>query len=180
MSPKRFFYIMSGILAVILLAGGAAYYYASQNLRAGTTELSQRLADEKLADQKLSSLEDLQKQYERLKPSMPAIYAALPDQKLQSQIAVQLRAIAASSGMALDTLTFPASSAPGPTSQTVKTGDMLATPVTFQLKGNYAQLQRFLDQQEHLNRYSSITSLAITNSDKALSYDITLNVFIKP
>jgi Tfp pilus assembly protein PilO len=180
MNPKKFFYVLAGLLAALVIAGGAAYYLASQSLHTGTVTLSHQLGDEQIVDQKVSQLEDLDKQYQRLKPSIPAIFDALPDQKLQSQIALQLRSIAGSSGMKLDTINFTASTAPGPVSQTVQAGSILAVPVTFQLKGSYDQLQRFLDQQEHLNRYSSITSLGITSSGSSLSYDITLNVFIKP
>ncbi len=181
MNAKKFFFVMSGLLAIIIVAGGAAYYYASKNLHDGTQELAQKLGDEQLADDKLAQLQDLQKQYERIQPMIPAIYAALPEQKLQSQIAVQLRSIASASGMKLDTLNFSASTTPGPTSQTVQAGSILAVPVTFQLSGTYDQLQQFLNRQEHLSRYSSITSLAISAGDtSSLSYDITLNVFIKP
>jgi Tfp pilus assembly protein PilO len=180
MSAKRFFMILLGVLAVILIAGGAGYYFASRSLHEGTSQLSQRLADEQLADEQLANLEDLKKQYERLQPLIPVINNALPDQKNQSRIAVQLHNIADQSGMRLDTLSFPASTTPGPLSQTVKEGDVLAIPVTFQLTGSYEQLQHFLTSQENLDRYTSITSLNINQTPKGLTFDINLSVFMKP
>lgn len=180
MSTKRFFYILCAITAGLLIVGGVAYYYASRNLQAGTSELSRRLADEQLADAKISDLQDLESQYQRLKPLIPVIYAALPDQKNQSQIAIQLRNIASQSGMTLDSLSFAASTSPGPISQTVKVGDVLAVPISFQLGGSYAQLQTFLNLQEHLNRYTNMTSLTISGTDNQLKFDVSLNAFVKP
>ncbi len=183
MTPRRFNYILAAIFCAILLAGGGAYYLASQNLSEGTKKLSQRLADEQLADQKITALTDLQQQYNRLKPLIPVINNALPTEKNQSRIAIELRNIASQSGMNLDSLTFPSSAAPGPLSQTVKVGDVLAVPVSFQLLGTYEQLQHFLTRQENLDRYTSMTSLGITaqsGSGGRLNFDVTLNVYMKP
>lgn len=182
MKSKRIFYVLCATLILFVVGGGATYYFASTTLSAGTQELSQRLADEQLANQKLDDLADLDKQYKRLEVVMPRIYDALPDQKLQSKIGVQLRNISAQSGMSLDSLTFPASTAPGPVSQTVKVGDVLAIPVTFQLTGTYEQLRQFLSLQESLDRYTNVTSLNISSgpNSKTLTFDVSLNVFMKP
>ncbi len=180
MSTKRFFYILCGIMAALILIGGVAYYFANKNLASGTVELSRHLADEQLADQKISDLQDLDAQYQRLKPLLPVINEALPNQKNQSQIAIQLRNIASQSGMTLDSLTFTSSTAPGPISQTVKVGDVLAVPISFQLGGSYDQLQAFLNLQEHLNRYTNMTSLTISGANNQLKFDVSLNAFVKP
>lgn len=180
MTPKRFFYLLCGLLAIILVGGGGAYYYASTALAASTQAYSRRLADDSLTDQRISNLDDLQQQYRRLTPLLPVVYNALPSSKDQSTIALQLHDIAAASGMSLDSLNFNASSAPGPTSQTIEVGDVLAIPITFQLKGSYEQLQAFLQQQENLSRYTSITSLAISGSGDNLSFAINLEAFMKP
>ena len=183
MSPKRFFYILCGIVACLVLVGGGGYYFASKMLHERTSALSKKMAEDQAAEQKLSQLGDLQKQYKRLGPILPAIEEALPANKEQSKIALQLRNIAAQSGMNFAGVTFPASTAPGPTSQTVPVGAVLAIPVTFQLQGSYDQLQSFLKQQENLSRYTSVTSLAITADPKnpnKLSFDVSLNVYMKP
>jgi Tfp pilus assembly protein PilO len=179
-TPKRFFFVLCGILCLLIVAGGIAYYYASASLASRTRTLSQRLADENLADQHISDLSDLKDQYNRLLPLVPVIYAALPNQKDQSAIALQLHDIAAASGMNLNSLTFNASTIPGPTSQTIPSGSVLAIPITFQLQGSYNQLQEFLQKQESLNRYTSVTSLGISGSGNSLSFAITLNAFVKP
>lgn len=182
MSPKKFFYVLCGIAAVVVLGGGAGYYLASQALKAETANLSRRLADEQAGEQQLSSLDDLQKQYERLTPLLPVVNSALPNEKNQSTLALQLRNIAEQSGMNLTGLTFSASTQPGPTSQTIPDGAVLAIPVSFKLAGTYDQLQQFLGLQEHLDRYTSVTSLTISsdNTSSKLSFDIALNAFLKP
>lgn len=182
MKAKQLFFVLCVVLAVFIAAGGATYYFASVTLSSGTTELSERLADEQLANKKLDDLADLEKQYKRLEAVMPKIYDALPDQKLQSKIGVQLRNISQQSGMNLDSLTFPASTAPGPISQTIKVGDVLAIPVTFQLTGTYDQLRQFLGLQETLDRYTNVTALNISSgpNSKTLTFDVSLNVFMKP
>lgn len=180
MKPRRFFFILSGLLAFMLVAGGGGYYFASMNLEKGIGDLSKRLGDKQLSEQKLADLDDLQKQHERLKPMMPIIYNALPTEKEQSKIAIQLRNIARASNMELDGLNFAASSAPGPTSQTVPVGDVFAVPITFTLYGSYSQLQAFLQRQEKLDRYTTVTGLDISESESSLSFNITLNTFVKP
>lgn len=181
MSPKRFFYILCGLLGIILVVGGLSYYYATINLSQTTAQLSQRLADEEVADENLASLQNLNKQYKHLAPELQAINQALPDEKKISQIALELHDIASNSGMSLDSLTFAASTKPGPTSQTVAAGSSLAIPITFQLVGSYNQLQAFLQRQERLKRYTSVTSLDISTSDSgSLAFNITLDAYVKP
>ncbi|TAK89201.1 hypothetical protein EPO04_03840 [Patescibacteria group bacterium] len=181
MSAKKLFYALCGLLVVIIAAGAYGYYYVSQELYRDTATLSQRLADEQIVDKKLDTLTQLQQQYRQLEPTITKVYDALPVEKQQSRLALQLREIAGVSGMTLDSLTFSPSTVPGPTSQTVKVGDILAVPVTFQLIGTYDQLQRFLQLQENLGRYTNVTSLNISSgTSKSLTFDVTLNAFLKP
>ncbi len=181
MSPQRLCYILCGLLGLLILGGGLGYYWSSQRLSEGMVELSQNLASSQIADETLSQLAGLRHQYKLLEPSLPLINNALPAEKNQSKIALQLRNIAAASGMQLDNLDFPASTQPSAISQTTKAGDVLAMEVHFQLSGSYDQLQEFLRRQEHLDRYSSMTSLGISTGEKdQLIFAIALNVFVKP
>lgn len=180
MNPQKFFHVLAGILAVIVLGGGTGYYFASSMLNDNTVTLSQRLADKDLADEKLSKYQDLRKQYNKLAPVLDQLDQALPTDKRQSELSLQLQNIASASGMRIDSITFATSTTPGPTSQTTKVGDVLALPVTFQLHGTYNQLQSFLQKQERLNRYTSMTALDISGGGSALNFGIQLNAFLKP
>ena len=181
MTPKRYFYVLCGVLALLIVGGGAGYYYLTKSPASGTIVLSQQLADQQLTQQQLQGLQDLKKQYQKLQPVIPAINNALPNQKDQSTLALQLHDLAQNCGMSLDSLTFNPSTQPGPVSQTVVAGNVLAIPVTFQLSGNYTQLQQFLQGQEKLSRYTSMTSLSIsTSGNGTLVFGISLNAFVKP
>lgn len=183
MKPKQFFLLLCGIIAVVIIGGGGGYYLASKSLHDGTSQLSQKLADEELANNKLQQLQDLKNQYRRLQPVLSELDTALPNAKRQSELSLQLQNIAGLCGMTIKSVSFPPSTAPGAISQTVKAGSALAMPVTFQLQGSYDQLQTFLHRQELLNRYTSMNSLAVSHGvsgDTNLTFDIQLNAFLKP
>ncbi len=181
MNPKQLCYILCSLLVIAVGGSGFGYYVASQYLTTGIVKLSEQLAQSQEADENLNQLANLQKQYKQLEPSLTLVNEALPAEKNQSKVALQLQNIAASSGMRIDNIDFPASNQPGPISQTTKVGDILALEVTFQLEGTYDQLQDFLQRQERLDRYSSMTSLSITPTEAdRLSFGIILNVFVKP
>ncbi len=182
MSPQRLFYVLCGLLLLLIGGGGFGYYVTSQYLASGVTSFSQSLAQNETADNNLRRLAKLQKEYKQLEPFLPLINEALPPEKNQSKVALQLQNIATASDMRIDNIDFPASGQPGPLSQTTPVGDALALQVTFQLQGTYEQLQNFLRRQEKLDRYSSMNSLSISpaESSRLLGFSIVLNVFIKP
>lgn len=185
MKAKQFFYVSLGILAVLIAGGGAGYYYASWMVESRTDTLRHRLAVQTVTDDQISSLESLKKTYAKLEPLIPAIDAALPHSKQQSEIALQLQTLAANAGMSLPSVSFsPGATAPAPTSQTVKgPAGVLALPISFSLTGTYPQLQSFLQSLESLNRYTGVSSLAISRKDdksKTLNYNLTVNVYVKP
>lgn len=184
MKAKQFFFVSLGILAILVAGGAAGYYLASRLVQAKTTTLRHRLASQTVTDDEINSLANMKKAYEKLQPLIPAIDAALPRSKQQSEIALQLRSLAASSGLSLPSINFSASTGPAPTSQTVKgPSGVLALPISFQLTGTYPQLQSFLRSLENLNRYTGVSSLSISRKDerlKILNFSLIVNVYIKP
>jgi Tfp pilus assembly protein PilO len=184
MKAKQFFFVTLGVLCALVAGGGTGYFYASGLVKARTDTLRHRLASQTVADDEISSLANMKKTYEKLQPLIPSIEAALPRSKQQSEIALQLRSLAGSSGLSLPSINFTASAGPAPTSQTVKgPSGVLALPISFQLTGTYSQLQSFLRSLENLNRYTGVTSLSISRKDeklKTLSFSLTINVYIKP
>lgn len=184
MTPKKFYYASLGALVFILVGGGAAYYFATIGVNQKTSRLSQQIAVDTVAEERLSQLIALRKQYQRFQPLIPQIEAALPPAKQQSEVALQLQQLAGAAGMNLPAVSFAASNGlPTGTSQTISSGGILALPVTFQLAGTYDQLQRFLVSLEQLGRYTSVTSLDISRADakaKTLKFSISLNVYVKP
>ena len=184
MTAKKFFYVLIGLVAALLLAGGYGYYYAITRITASKATLAQTLGTKQQADDELSDLAKLKIQYQRdIVPIQARIDDALPRTKNQTEILAQLQTIAASTGLVLSNVTLPSAvGLPGNTSQTVPAGKVLALPITFQLQGSYPQLQAFLSRVENVNRFTNVTSLAVSHSDKSndVTYSMTVNVYIKP
>lgn len=184
MSPKRFFFIMLGGLVVLTITGGVGYYFALKTVTSARMELAAVLGEQATAEQQLSELQTLRVSYNRdIVPVLPLIDGALPRTKNQTEILAQLQAVASGAGLQLSGVTLPSAvGLPNATSQTVKAGTLLALPVTFQLQGTYAQLQAFLVRVENLNRFTNVTSLAVSHGDKvnAITYSMTVNAYVKP
>lgn len=184
LSPKRFFFVLLGLGAVMLGGIGYGYYQATLWMKDQTVKLSHISTDAEIASEHLDQLTSLKKQFQELQPVLVKLDAALPKDKNQSTLLLQIQQLATSAGMSLPAASFQASNGlPTATSQTVKAGDVLALPISFQLSGTYDQLQTFLQSVERLGRYSNVGSLAITRADersKNLTFAITLNVYVKP
>lgn len=182
MTPQKFFWILIATQVALLGAGGAGYYYAVSYLGKASTQLSQQYGAEADAEAQLEQLAKLRAQYNRdILPLQSRIDGALPRAKSQTEILAQLERVASESGLKLSAITFPNSAGPSATSQAIKSGAVLALPVSFQTTGTYAQLQTFLTKLESLNRYTSITNLAVSKADsKKISFSINMNAYFKP
>ena len=181
MRPKRFFYLLCGICTVLVTGLGVGYYFEVQHIKTETVALAKKSADATIAGEQLDQLSDLNKQFKQLQSVLTKLDIALPSDKNQSVLVLQIEQLASNAGMTLPSASFQSSSGlPTATSQTVKSGDVLALPISFQLSGTYAQLQSFLTQLQQLGRYSSVSSLAINrNGSNSLSFSINLNVYVK-
>ncbi len=184
MKPKQFFFGLLGALALTLILAGGGYYFALQQLKTESAQLSVQLAEQKSVGTSIEELGRLQRQYDKdIVPILPLIDAALPRNKKQTEILAQLQTLARTSGLQITSVNMPSPvGVPSEISQTVKTGQVLALPISFQLSGTYAQLQTFTSKVENLNRYSTITNLAISRPDKSkpVVYAISLNAYILP
>ena len=184
MNPRQFFYVLIGSLAVALAGGGAGYYFALTRLNSQSAALAGKLAESADAADQIGTLSMTQRIYKRdIVPILPLIDQALPREKKQTEILAQLQNIAGEQGLAITSVTMPSpTGVPGLTSQTIKSGVVLALPISFQLSGNYSQLQAFLRKIETLNRFTNVTNLAISRPDKSkpIVYSISLNAYIKP
>ncbi len=182
MKPQRFFWILIGILVVVLAAGGVGYYFVFNYLHSASAKLQSEYVAQNDADQKLDEVTKLRAQYNHvIVPVKKHIEAALPQTKNQTEILTQLERLSGDSGLQISNISFPNSSGPTATSQAIKNGAVLALPVSFQTTGTYAQLETFLTKLETLNRYTSITNLAVSKADtKKISFSINLNAYFKP
>lgn len=186
MTPKKFFYALLGLILIGLAGGGVSYYYGLKQLQLTTGTIRTKLAEQRLNEDNLTSLSVARTQYRHdIVPILPTLSAVLPSTKNQSEILIQLQTLAKSAGLAITSASFPAAGTlPSQTSQTTKSGDVLALPITFQISGRYDQLQTFLISLESLSRLTTVASLVISHPDASnfnlLNYALTLNTFIKP
>jgi Tfp pilus assembly protein PilO len=182
MKPQKFFWILLSILIVLVAAGGTGYYLATKYLADASSKLRDQYNAQQEAEAKFDQIAKLRAQYNHdVVPIQASLDSALPRTKNQTQILTQLERLAKDAGLQLSTVSFPNSTGPSATSQAVKSGVVLALPISFQTTGTYAQLQTFLTNLESLNRYTSITNLAVTKADsKKISFSINMNAYFKP
>ena len=184
MTPKRFFFILLGIVVIIVAASGYGYVYALHRLTAAKASLANVLGEQASDQEELDALSRMKVQYAKeVVPELPLMDAALPRTKNQTQLLAQLQAITNESGLSLGAVTFPSPAGlPNSTSQTTAVGQVLALPVSFSVSGSFAKLQTFLTSLENLNRFTNVTSLTVSRPDpsKPIQYSITLNAYIKP
>jgi Tfp pilus assembly protein PilO len=184
MKPKQFFYVALGLIAGIAAVAGGGYYYGLKQLTTRSTALSTALSEQTAATDQIDSLSKLKHQYDHdIVPILPLVDEALPRDKKQTEILAQLQNIAANVGLQITSINMPAPAGlPTSVSQTIKAGTVLALPISFQLSGTYDQLQTFTSRVENLNRFTDITNLAISHSDKSkpIIYSMSINAYIKP
>jgi Tfp pilus assembly protein PilO len=184
MKPKHFFLVLLGVFAAMVLIAGGGYYFGLKQLHAQSSALSVGLAAQAEADTQIETLSRIKRQYDRdIVPILPLLDEALPRDKKQTEILAQLQSIASQVGLQITSVNMPSPlGLPTGVSQTVKSGTVLALPISFQLTGNYDQLQQFTARVENLNRFTNVTNLAISRPDKSkpIVYSIALNAYIKP
>lgn len=184
MKPKQFFLILLGIFGATVLVAGGGYYLGMKQLKSKSTQLATGLAAQSAADSQIENLSRLKRQYDKdIVPIIPLLDMALPREKKQTEILSQLQNIASQTGLQITSVGMPSPlGLPTGVSQTVKSGTVLALPISFQLSGTYDQLQQFTAKVENLNRFTNVTNLAISHADKSKPtvYSIALNAYIKP
>jgi Tfp pilus assembly protein PilO len=184
MNPKKFFYVVMGVIVVTLGLGGYGYVYALGRLHSAQSNFAQAMGQQAADQTTIDKLTHMKAQYAKeVKPALPLMDAALPRAKNQTQLLSQLRTVASNRGLALGTVTFSGSAGkPSDVSQTVISGSVLALPVSFDVQGSFDKLQAFLTDLESLNRLNSVTALNVSRPDrsKPIVYSITLNAYVKP
>lgn len=184
MKPKQFFLILLGIFVATVLIAGAGYYLGMKQLKTQSSELATGLLAQATADSQIDNLSRLKRQYDKdIIPILPLLDMALPREKKQTEILAQLQNIATQVGLQITSVNMPSPvGLPTGVSQTVKSGTVLALPINFQLSGTYDQLQQFTAKVENLNRFTNVTNLTISHTDKSKPtvYAIALNAYIKP
>lgn len=113
MSPKRFFYVMSGLVGLLIILTAASVFGANLFLNSQKEKLLEAKVESRVVEEQQNYLtqakEDLEK-YDELNKITRAI---VPQDKDQAKTVREISAIARKSGIQLDTVTFPVSTLGG-------------------------------------------------------------------
>ena len=186
MTPKHFFFGVLGTIVVAIGASGYGYFYAVKRLEAAKTALATSQGEQAADQAQIDGLTQMKVLYAKeVVPELPLMNTALPRTKDQTALLVQLRAVATNRGLTISSISFTGGSSglPSNTSQTTAAaGAVLALPISFDVQGSFAQLQAFLIDLEHLNRFTNVTSLTVSRADptKPIDYSISLSAYVKP
>lgn len=184
MTPRKFYFIMLGLLGGALVLGIAGCVYGYFLVKDASGKLSDAMIAQNAADQEIANLNTTNANY-RLKilPILDQIERAVPKTKGQTAILIQLQDTAAAAGLSLSSVSFTPvqGNLPSNTTQTIQSGSLLALPISFRIEGTFRQLQNFLVRIENLNRVTTVTSLSVTKSgSKTITYDMIINTYIMP
>ncbi len=194
LQPKTFTYVLIGTIVALTLIGTVGFYFATKFMTAQKEALRQAKTDLYLAVQHNQQLVELKVKYSKASQKLDEITAAMPSQKQQPEIIVQLKSEAEKIGFDLQSIQFTgmaSSVQKGKTkdpnlTQTTKKGDIYILPVSLKLKGTFKQLSDYLTIIENLSRYNSAVSINIVKENESQSStserDITilLNTYLKP
>lgn len=195
LEPKNFTLVLIISLVVLTVGGAIGFYFATKFMLAQKEALRQKKTDLYLSEQRIQQLTELKGKYSKASAKLDDITTALPNQKDQAEVIVQLKSEAEKIGFELTSVQFndsgssitkdKKSSDPNLT-QTTKSGNVYVLPVSLKLRGTFSQLTTYLTTIEHLSRYNSVVSINIVQTgDKngnsnVRDMTLLLNTYIKP
>ncbi len=201
MNSKRVFFMMIALVVLSLSGIGAAVVYGNKMLEQNSQELLSLKVDNKALEQQQTSLIQADKDIVKYSDLEEITQSIVPQDKDQARAVREVVQLASESGIKLKSITFPASSlgTTGATGQsTAKSTISQAVPVTgieglYSLEMNivpenkvaYYQFIDFLSKLEKNRRTALVTHISIdpTSADSkntAISFSLTVNIFIKP
>lgn len=195
LEPKNFTFVLIASLILLTIGGGIGFYFATKFMLTQKEALRQKKTDLYLSEQRIQQLTELKGKYSKATAKLDDITTALPSNKDQAEVIVQLKSEAEKIGFELTSVQFTDSgssiaknkkSTDPNLTQTTKSGNVYVLPVSLKLRGTFSQLTAFLTTIEHLSRYNSVVSINIVKTgdegDNSNVRDVTilLNTYIKP
>lgn len=205
MTPKRIFYLMIGIVVLLGLGVGGAVYVGNNMLVKQSTKLQDAKLDSQVVQQLQTSLVQAKQAIQKYADLKDAANEIVPQDKDQAETVREIVKIASSSGVQLGSITFPSStlgqkggSATGSGTTKTKTpaitqvqsvtgiNGVFVMPITVDSDSNnkpsYTAFIKFLQNLEQNRRTAQVSSISITpdKNSSAISFNLVLNVYIKP
>lgn len=195
LEPKNFTFVLIASLILLTIGGGIGFYFATKFMLTQKEALRQKKTDLYLSEQRIQQLTELKGKYSKATAKLDDITTALPSNKGQAEVIVQLKGEAEKIGFELTSVQFTDSgssisknkkSTDPNLTQTTKSGNVYVLPVSLKMRGTFSQLTTYLTTIEHLSRYNSVVSINIVKTgdegDNSNVRDVTilLNTYIKP
>ena len=196
-NPKKVFFVMMGVIALIALAGAGVFYYADSLFANNASEIADLKADDAVLEEQIRKGREIEQQLNDIAFLEPVIEEVLPSEKEQSNLVGELARIEAQTGISLLNINFPGSDiGEGADPTTTQTEDLesLGTvkllPVTTSFQCvSFNQLLNFLEKTEDNRRKMQVTKIDIlrrSNTKDAtcqvgrLDVSLTIEVYINP
>jgi cell division protein FtsB len=204
MTPKRFFFVMTGSLVLLIGLIIASTVGGNMLLQKQSKKLVDLKAQNKVIEEQQTSLIQARKDIEKYKELNSIAKSIVPQDKDQAKTVREINKLAADSGIALKAITFqtsnlgqaPASAAPGatkpatPSISQVKPVDGIAGVYSQEITITpddkspvaYRKFLTFLEKLESNRRTAHVNKITVNPTDdgSALTFVLTLNAYVKP
>lgn len=210
MTAKRAFFVMIGLVGVTAIGIIAAIYFGNKMLVKESDKLVDLKAINSVLESQETGLAQAKKNIEKYKDLEEITQTVVPRDKDQARATREVVSLAAESGFAIKSITFPASNlgtkvAPPSGSENNNSAEQPASNPISQAKPvqgingvysleanivpegtvNYYQFISFLAKLEKNRRTAQVTSIKIdpktsTRNNPQLTFSLTLNIFLKP
>lgn len=179
MKPKQFFYILSGITAIVLIGSAFMFVRSAFGFRTQNQKIGQLLADIEVNQDKGEQLIGLRNDYEkRVKQHLDRINRILPAEKKQEEIIAEINELAERTGARISGLNFPAGAEGGQApSRAAGTSVLL---LNFAAEGSYAEIQGIMQGLEQLTRLSDVVGVTLSKgSEGNVKADFKMEFYVK-
>lgn len=201
MSPKRFYYIMIGVVSLLGLGIILSATQGNSVLGKQSNKLLRLKTDNQVLDAEQVSLTKAKKDVQKYSLLQQQAQAIVPQDKDQAEAVREIVNIAAAKGVKIAAITFPASSLGGiggtaaplakttPLTQVQSSGiaGVFVMPITIDHDTNspisYETFISFLGALEQNRRTAQVSSVTIqpaSHNASLLTFNLIVNVYLKP
>lgn len=188
--PKNKLFLTMAMFVLILAGIGYGYRFTSNTSAKTKNDYAKLLSESEVLDLKIANTEktnELLAEISDIKDAMPSI---LPPEKIQSDIVAQILDDGRSSGIFLDSISFPTSDGNDfDKSQTEPLEGVTGVNkigININFSSDFEQMIDFIDQLEKNRRISQIETIAVSpifsdegSAANQLSISILLNLYVR-
>lgn len=208
MTPKRLFYIMCGLLALLIILTIGGTVFGNSLIQKKSHKLTELKAQNKAVEEQQVSLIQAKKDVEKYSQLNAITKAIVPQDKDQAKTVREINTIANQNGISLKEVNFTTSTLgqavpkPAESSAATSTTPTPAAPSITQVKAvdgikgvysleitispsepiSYNNFLAFLEALEKNRRTAHVSKISINPSKdgKTLTFTLTLNAYVKP